>query len=321
MKNELLDFLVNKRESSGKFDKIHKNLSQHHARIKKSLHSTHKHAKKLLHKHRVVLGSLRHGSVKAAAGAALAASLFVSPAHTAPRITDKPADIPAPSSTSLMVGPENSNKVHYTKEEFANKIKEIMKNSGREGKLSDTQMVEIQKMVKDQFGYDVDYKTSSGFGLMHNYGYAGAEQHVPTKPGDTAANHVSKDEPLAVLTGLTSGRAAYGYIAPKREKWYFTAQTFRSPDFGTAASKNLEGQPYLVMQMPTEENGNNFFIALMPLEEAGPGISTKKVFGLPPEAWYIAGNQAGRSRKTQIIALPINGQQFNDDQWGPMEVK
>ncbi len=321
MKNELLDYLLNKREKSARFKQIHNNLKIHHENIKKSFHVTHKHAKKLLHKHKVLLGSLRHGAVKAAAGAALATSLFVSPAHTAPVPTNNAASVPEPSKTSLMIGPQNPEKVTYNKDQFAEQIKNIMANSGKEGKLSDTQLAQIQKIVKDQFGIDVSRTTDSGFSLLHNYGYAGAEQHVPTKPGDTAANHVSKEEPLAILTGLTSGRAAYGYINPKREKYYFTAQTFRSPNFGTSASKGLEGQPYLVMQMPTPENGNSFFIALMPLEEAGPGVSTGKVFGLPPEAWYFAGPQAGRSRKTQIIALPINGQSFNDDQWGPMEVK
>lgn len=321
MNNEILDFLTNKKEKRARFRAIHRNLSAHHERIKHALHKTHKHVKKLLRKHRVALGALRHGGVKAAAGAALAASLFVSPAHTAPISTPDTAKVPDPPATSLMIGPQNPEKQHYTKEEFANRIKDIMSNSGRDGKLSDTQLTEIKQMVKDQFGIDISDKTESGFALMHNYGYAGAEQHVPTKPSDSATNHVSKDEPLAMLTGLTRGRAAYGYINPKREKWYFTAQTFLSPQFGTPASKNLEGQPYLVIQIPSEENGNHFFIGLSPLEEAGPGVSTKKVSGLSPEFWYHLGDRAGRSRKAKIIFVPVVGQSFNDNQWGPMEVK
>ena len=76
-----------------------------------------------------------------------------------------------------------------------------------------------------------------------------------------------------------------------------------------------------MIQIPSEENGNHFFVGLSPLEEAGPGVSTKKVSGLSPEFWYHLGDRAGRSRKVKIIFVPVVGQSFNDDQWGPMEVK
>lgn len=313
-------------KGSAEYRALYKKLNIHNRLVKKSFHTTHKHAKKILSKHSVHLDTLRHASTKAAAGAILASSLFVSPAYSHNNKNEVDinkmlvSEIPdAPVNKIEKAGPQNPNKTLYSQEDFANKIKEIMSSSTqREGKLSAQQLSDIQKMVKDQFNIDISNATPDGFELLDHYGYTGAEQHIPTKPGDSAANHVSKDEPLAILTGLTGGKGAWGYAPKAEETWYVVAQTFRSPQFGTAATKHLAGQRYVVIQIPSERNGNHFFIGVGGIWDAGPGVSTKKVFGLSPEYWYHLGSVGGSSRNDKIIMLPVNGTDIPSNKLGPL---
>jgi len=312
---------------SPEYKYLYRNLSKHHNVVKKSFHHTHKHAKKLLNKHSIKLENLRHAGVKAAAGAALATSMFVAPAysHDTKSVNlqkSLTAEVPSAPAEKIKAGPENPNKQLFTQEQFAAQIRDIMSPSHtREGKLSGDQLSQIQKMVKDQFDINVDSKTTAGFGLLDDYGFAGAEQHIPTHVGDSASQHVNKDEPLAIITGLTGGRGAWGYAPKAEEKWYVVAQTFRSPDFGTPATKGLAGQRYIVIQIPSERNGNHFFIGLGGIWDAGPGVSTGKVFGLSPEYWYHLGETAGSSRKDQIIMLPVTDSGIDASQLGPLGFK
>jgi len=120
----------------------------------KKFHAKHKHAKRLLRKHNITVNDMRHGATKAAAGAALAGSLFVAPAHSqTPKPVPDPKDhsvvlaqVPAPPTTSVQPqGPENPAPKKMTQDEFAQKIQDIMANSTqREGRLSDEQMQQIK---------------------------------------------------------------------------------------------------------------------------------------------------------------------------------
>ncbi len=64
------------------FEVLSDHLNYHHNLVKYSLHQTHKHAKKLFRKHRLIFDNLKNAGSKAAAGAALAGTLFVAPAHS-----------------------------------------------------------------------------------------------------------------------------------------------------------------------------------------------------------------------------------------------
>ncbi|MFA6082110.1 MAG: hypothetical protein WC773_01665 [Patescibacteria group bacterium] len=308
MNNYLLDYFKNYKKSP-EFKRLHSQLRTQQAQVQQTFHHTHKHAKKLLRKHRIVLGHLRHGSTKAFAGAALASSLFVAPIHTQTIHTDKAqAKIPEVSQTSLVPGPTNPNVHQMTQDEFKDALQRIIGTSlAREGKLTDSQLSQIETLIQQQFNLEISNKTASGFELKDHYGYMGAEQHLPTKPGDTASNHVNSRDPLAILTGITPGRGAWGYApAGPEELNYFVAQTWLSDQFGTAASKNLAGQRYLVIQAPNARNGNRVSVQVTDIRDAGPGISTRKVFGGSPEVMDALGSAiSGGPRNDQVIALPI----------------
>ncbi len=311
MKIDSIKQLRLKTLGSPDFKELQKKLGRHHRAVVDTFHLTHRHAKRLLKKYNVAVEHLRHGGTRAVAGAALASSLFVAPALTAPPKQAAPVKltIPPPPSGTIKIEPQNPNPKKLNQDEFAQKLRNIMGDSlPREGTLSDGQLAQVQELVKQQLGKDVAKQTDSGFGLLHQYGYAGAEQHLPTHPGDTAQNHVNSNDPLAVVSGLTPGRGAWGYVpAGPEEQWYVVGQTFRSPQFGTPATKTLAGQRFLVIQVPNEQNGYHTSVIEGALWDAGPGVSTGKVFGLSPEYWYHLGDRAGSARRTQIIMLPITG--------------
>ncbi|MCA9398076.1 hypothetical protein KC573_04555, partial [candidate division WWE3 bacterium] len=75
-----------------------------------------------------------------------------------------------------------------------------------------------------------------GFSLNTDYGYMGAEQHLPRFAGDTIQQH---DEFQA--SGITKSRGAFGYFASSKvamteeevlqEKYYVAVQSFLSPSW------------------------------------------------------------------------------------------
>ncbi len=299
--------------STPDFDDVYTRLALHHHAAKLRLHQTHRHAKKLFRRHKLTLHNVRHAATKATAGAALAGSLFVSPVHSgAPKQTDTvkttTAQIPpAPSESIKVAGPTDPSPTKMTRDQVTEKIKDIMQNSSRDGNLSTAQFTEIKQLLHDQFGIDVDTKTDSGFALNKNFGMDGREQHIPTKPGDNAANHVNQDDPNAVASGLTRGRGAWGYAPANEERWYVVGQTFLSEQFGTDASKSLAGQRYIVIQVPEDSNGNHLMIGRGALWDAGPGRSTGKVFGASPEFFSHVGDASYGAAKFKAIMLPESG--------------
>lgn len=313
----LINALRSRRPGSPDYNDVYEKLSTHHFWVKQSLHNSHKHARRLFRKHKLTFRHLRHASTRAAAGAALAGSLFVGPVHSGvvkPIEEKKVAQAQIPSPTEHKIaGPDNPEVKKLSEEEFGDKIKEIMgPNVGREGRLTDAQLEQIKKLTKEQFGITVDAKTEKGFEFKEHYGMSGAEQHLPRHVGDTAAAHVSPDDPLAITAGITRGRGAWGYVpsskengTENREKWYVVGRTMDSDQFGTEASKGLGGQRYLTIQIPQGEQDNNTFVGVGELWDAGPGRSTGKIWGHSPEYWYHFGQRAGRSRKTQVIMLPV----------------
>lgn len=317
--------LTSQRKVQSDFDMLSDHLNYHHSIVKRSLHQTHRHAKKLFRKHRLTFNNLKNVGTKAAAGAALAGTLFVAPAHSGVE-KDKQGDnnvsqaqIPSPPvNSSALAGPDNPNPNKMTQAEFGEKIKEIMKGSQRDGKLSTAQYQQIKDLLHDQIGVEVSNQTDDGFELNKHYGYNGREQHLPTRAGDSAKNHLSSDDQTAIASGVTPGRGAWGYVAPAEEKWYVVGQTFLSQQFGTPATKGLGGQRYIVIEIPEDANGNYTMVARGALWDAGPGRTTGKVFGAAPEFFHQVGPAAARSAKFKAIMLPEVGERKPASELGPL---
>ncbi len=318
--------LASQKKNQTDFEMLSDHLNYHHSLVKRSLHQTHRHAKKLFRKHRLTFDNLKNVGTKAAAGAALASALFVSPAHTGankvkPNSESNQAQAqipPPPTEIVALAGPDNPNPNKMTQTEFGAKIKEIMQGSARDGKLSDAQYQQIKDLLRDQIGVEVSKKTDDGFELNKHYGYNGREQHLPTHVGDKAKNHLSPDDPTALASGVTPGRGAWGYVAPAEEKWYVVGQTFLSEQFGTSATKGLGGQRYIVIEIPEDANGNYTMVARGALWDAGPGRSTGKVFGAAPEFFHHVGPAAARSSKFKAIMLPEVGERKQASELGPL---
>lgn len=321
----LLSLANRRKRGSPDFEDIYDHLTYHQSLIHRSLHASHKHAKKLFRKHKLTFHNLKAASSKAAAGATLAGTLFVAPVHSetaknhrADAATHAQAQIPAPSSTGPLAGPQNPNPEKLTQSQFGDKIKEIMQGSSRDGKLSEAQFAQIEQLLHAQLGVTVSTKTDSGFELNKHYGYSGREQHLPTRPGDKAANHVNPDDPTAIASGVTPGRGAWGYVAPDEEKWYVVGQTFLSDQFGSQSTKDLGGQRYIVIKIPEDANGNYTMVARGALWDAGPGRSTGKVFGASPEFFHQVGDAAAGQAKFKAIMLPEVGDRKPASELGPL---
>lgn len=314
--HQIMSRITGRRSGSADFRLLHERLNRHHHIIRQSLHTTHRHARKLFRKHNLTFHNLKSVTTRATAGAALAGTLFVAPVQSSNPKPLNPviaqAGVPQPSVNKL-AGPDNPTPQKLTEAAFAAKIKEIMGNSTtREGKLGDAQLEQIKKLIKEQFDIEIDNKTPDGFQFREDFGMTGAEQHLPRYAGDNAAAHASPDDPLATLAGITHGKGAWGYVpssksngTENKEKWYVVGRTMDSAQFGTSASKNLGGQQYLTIQIPRDFEGDHTFVGVGELWDAGPGRSTGKIWGHSPEYWYHFGEAAGRSRKTQIIMLPL----------------
>jgi len=311
MSSPLFDLLKIGHHIDTDFDVLKSHLQSHHRTVVDSFHKTHRHAKKLFKKHEVSLKHIRNSATSMAAGAAMAGTLFVSPAMSAPpkadQISTAQAQIPPPPTTRLVSGPDNPEVKKLTQDQFAQKVKDIMASSqSREGKLSDAQFEQLQKLVSDQLGYDIARTTDKGLHTNYDYGFMGAEQHVPTHPGDSARNHVNKYDPTAIITGMTSGRAASGYVPAAEETWYTNWQLHVSDQLGTDAAKGVWGQRYIVIQVPNERNGWQSHVIMTGVWEAGPGTHTGKVYGGSPEVIHELGSQiAGGPRKDKVIYMPI----------------
>lgn len=322
-----LDHVKNKlsfEKHSPDFEKLFNKLNLHHRAVVKSFHATHGHAKKLLKKHGVLLENLRHAGAKATAGAAVAGSLFISPAYSQHANNTQHLTAQIPKPPMAVVGPVNPSPQKMTQDQFASAIKEIMgSNYGKEGNLSDIQLQKIKILVKQQFNVDVDSKTANGFTPFENYGWSGREQWLPTHPGTSATEFLGFD-PMALASGVTPGRGAWGYVPSndgnKENEYYTVIQTFRSSDFGTSSSKNLAGQRFITIQIPEADYGNHTSAVIGGLWDAGPGVSTGKVFGHSPRYYHddIFGPRAGQSARAHVIMLPV----LNDvptSKLGPLE--
>ncbi len=135
-----------------------------------------------------------------------------------------------------------------------------------------------------------------GIRLNTAYGIIGYESHLIRYPGDSLTEHFQSDIESRKFGrfGMAGGPGAWGYLAKskgaliakdiEREKYYLVAQTFLSPNWGSAEVKEWFRHRKMVVINP--QNGS---VVVGVLEDAGPDPSTGSSFGGSPEVMEVLG--------------------------------
>ncbi len=150
---------------------------------------------------------------------------------------------------------------------------------------------------------DVPVKAEQdGIRLNNTYGIIGYESHLTRYPGDNISTHFQSDRDFDLYShaSMAGGPGAWGYIAPSRqemtqrdvdrEKYYLVAQTFLSPNWGTAEVKEWFHHRKMLVISP--QNG---MVVVGVLEDAGPEPSTGNSFGGSPEVMEALSFHGGGS--------------------------
>lgn len=146
-----------------------------------------------------------------------------------------------------------------------------------------------------------------GFALNTDYGYMGAEQHLPRFPGDTISKHDQFQE-----SGITRSRGAFGYFSPSeaaltqeaimQEKYYVVVQSFLSP----AWNKNShQFKDWLKFRKVLVVNPNTGKAVVGVVGDAGPALWTGKQFGGSPEIIRHL-NSGKHTAKTTVLVLFVD---------------
>ncbi|OGY25849.1 MAG: hypothetical protein A2Z11_04910 [Candidatus Woykebacteria bacterium RBG_16_43_9] len=154
-------------------------------------------------------------------------------------------------------------------------------NMGDEKKISRNLSDTLQIPVTEQL---------SGIRLNTTYGIMGYESHLSRYPGDNLYSHFHSNTEFQTFSkaGMAGGPGAWGYLAPnraaltnkeiEREKYYLVAQTFLSPNWGSASVKQWFRHRKMVVVNP-----KNGIVVVGVLEDAGPQVETGRSFGGSPE--------------------------------------
>lgn len=153
----------------------------------------------------------------------------------------------------------------------------------------------VQKKLNTILNIPVKAKLD-GIRLNTTYGIMGYESHLTRYPGDNISTHFvsNLDHQKYGHASMAGGPGAWGYIAQskgaisqkdiEREKYYLVAQTFLSPNWGSAEVKKWFRHRKMVVVNP--QSGA---VVVGVLEDAGPEPQTGKKFGGSPEIMEILG--------------------------------
>jgi len=151
--------------------------------------------------------------------------------------------------------------------------------------------------------------------LNTNYGYIGAEQHLPLYPGDTIDSHIRAIDGANdfAASGITPGRGAWGYFAPSenaltqddvlREKYYIAVPTFMAPGYNENTNKYYNFFKYREVLVVNPDNGKAI---VADIADSGPAQFTGKQLGGSPEVMHYL-NRVDGSARGSVLYFFING--------------
>ncbi len=280
------------------FEKIRGHALRHKKRAEKAFNETHRHANALFRKHKVVLGKIRHHTIRSAALAGVSVGILAAPAiaTSGPQIAfasplnhislarlvvqdrqDQLGIQKIPSTDQY--GP--SAKLASLAGLVPAKIKEIAPEY--QDNLTDAQAAQFSQVIQEVYNVKVTNQLD-GVRLYRNQGIIAGEQHLPLYPGQPLSEHVS--DPTRNLTGMVPGLPAYGYFANNRqsvtqldisrEEYYMALQTFLTPGWSQDYEHLYSWFKYREMFIINPETGD---AVKVDIGDSGPGLSTHRQFG------------------------------------------
>jgi hypothetical protein len=168
--------------------------------------------------------------------------------------------------------------------------------------LFEAEEAQISQILHDLYGIHATAELE-GNRLNTDYGFIGAEQHLPRYPGDTAANHGT-----LVDKGITPGRGAWGYFTSSKnqltpdliakEKYYVAVQTLYLPDWETRLSYLRDWYKFRKVVVANPRTGRAIVAVVA---DSGPAYWTGKHFGGSPEVMNYLESKDGRQKGPVIL--------------------
>jgi hypothetical protein len=234
-------------------------------------------------------GGLRVHASKLLAAGAVATSLMFSSNQPVPALASLPE-----SSHHQPVSPD------IQRQELKNRLLEIL--PGKIRPLLKDEEKQISDIFHQLYGIHASAEIE-GNRLNTDYGYIGAEQHLPRYPGDTAWNHDYLPE-----KGITTGRGAWGYFAGSkndltpdmitREKYYVAVQTLYLPDWETRLAYLRDWYKNRKVLAVNPRSGKAI---VADIADSGPAIWTGKQFGGSPEIMDYLESKDGSQRGPVLL--------------------
>jgi hypothetical protein len=234
-------------------------------------------------------GGLRAYAAKLLAAGVAASTLMFSPGQPVPALASLPD-----SSHHEPASPDSQHQ------ELKNQLREILPLGVR------PLLPNEEKQLSDFFHQLYGIHTSAeleGNRLNTDYGFIGAEQHLPRYPGDTAADHGFLPE-----KGLAPGRGAWGYFTDSkssltpdlvaREKYYVAVQTLYLSDWETRLPYLRDWYKFRKVLVVNPKNGK---AVVADIADSGPAIWTGKQFGGSPEVMDYLESKDGRQRGPVVL--------------------
>lgn len=172
----------------------------------------------------------------------------------------------------------------------------------RIGKLSPDVSEVVSQRIFSTLGIQA-YSVLDGNELNLDYGYMGAEQHLPRFPGDTIAMH---DEYQS--KGITRSTGAFSYFVPSKahltdeaiqqEKYYMAVQTFYAPQWSENAIAYKNWIMFRKVLVINPENGRAIVAVV---GDAGPARWTGKHFGGSPEVVHYLNDGKHKAKTTTVL--------------------
>jgi len=168
--------------------------------------------------------------------------------------------------------------------------------------LTESQEKSVSELIHQRFGIHAS-AVLEGNKLNDDYGYIGAEQHLPRYPGDTVSQHE-----VLQKAGITPGRGAWGYFAYSRdkltpqdvemEKYYVAVQTLYLDDWNERLPYYRDWFKYRKVVVINPRSGRAIVAVVA---DAGPSWWTGKKFGGSPEVMDYLKSVDGKQKGPVIL--------------------
>lgn len=189
---------------------------------------------------------------------------------------------------------EPKTRAGYKKENLVYRLSRVL--PGKVQDLNAKEEQKVEQILRDTLKVDAKVELNQ-FRLNTDYGFMGAEQHLPRFVGDTAAQHGAWVSP-----GITATRGAWGFVPPKLEKYYFAVQTFRSPMWDKNFRLTYDWFKWRKMIAVNSKTGD---AVVGVVADAGPATWTGKQFGGSPEVMEELNLHTGM-RKGEVLLFFVD---------------